>query len=138
MRAVGRRKQQERDGPGGTAPCSRHCLLLTQVSKPAAVGGPLQLHILLPLSFREKRDSLHTFLLHFSYCLLSRKMYPASAGQALPFQLSHFCCFRKLCPVGFAQSFRAVCSLLTCFTVENSSTSVTYRKQMNISSKWSG
>lgn len=58
-----------------------------QVSNPAAAGGTLRLE---PGAFGiyQKRDSLHTFSLHF-YSLLSSKAYPAGAGQALPFQLPH-------------------------------------------------
>lgn len=43
-----------------------------------------------------------------------------------------------LCYVGCAERSRAVCWLLTCFTMENSSTSITYRKRMNVSFEWSG
>lgn len=43
-----------------------------------------------------------------------------------------------LCCLGSEQSSRAVCWLFTHFTVENSSMSVSYRKRINISFKWSG
>lgn len=123
---------------------TRHCVFLgIQVSKSAAIGGTLQLYSLVPLGFRKIRDALNTFLLDFSYCLPSGKTCPGGAGQVLPFQLSIPTALVGASPAlsrraRFAQSSRAVCWLLTCFTVENSSTSITYRKRMNISFKWSG
>lgn len=130
--------------PGGTALGTRHCEFLGFRSQSLLLWEVLcnntgwclwalgkNVILLIPFSYNfaiASRQAKHIWLVLGRCCHSS---FPVSVASPWAFPA-------LLCCAGFAQSSRAVCWLLPCFTVENSSTSVTYRKRMNISFKWPG